>query len=791
MGKASFPGHIRRDPQGEPRVQTAGEHCRRTAEYAAETLIPMGLSEAGYLAGLLHDCGKFKKEFAEYLWAAFREEPVFRGSVNHTFAGCRMLLDHFHNDDPECLENVTSELLAYAVGSHHGQFDCVSEQGKNGFRYRLAKDDIWYEESRDNFLRLCAGWPELEQRFQKAHGELKPVYEALMTQYPENETGNGQLMFSIGLLARLLLSAVIEGDRRDTAEFMLGFSTAEALKRDAGFWMKYLTAVEKKLSEFSRETEIQRVRGEFSDLCRQAAERPSGIYRLNLPTGGGKTLSSLRYALAHAARWEKQRILFVTPLLAILEQNAQVIREFIGDDSIVLEHHSNVMETEENGDSLDLRELAVESWDAPVIVTTLVQLLNTMFLGKTTSIRRFQALCGAVVVIDEVQTVPNRMLSLFNTAVNFLSRVCGTTFLLCSATQPCFERAEHPLIFGEAPDIVPYEERLWKPFRRTIIEDGGGLRLEQIPKLAREQLRNTDSLLIICNKKSQSEFLYQALSEENVDCFHLSSAMCMAHRRDILAKIQTSLENSIGRKTVCVSTQVMEAGVDISFGAVIRLAAGMDSVVQSAGRCNRNGEKKEPAPVEIVLCIDENLGRLQEIREGKQVTVALLEQFRRNPESLGTDLASEQAIRWYYEHLLQAQNRGYQQYTVKDHAPLFELLAANDHGQSEDETFTLCQAFKTAGELFHALDENTEDVVVPYGAGKELITELSGKSMNLEELRIWLKKARSYTVSLYEYQKTQLEGGIENVHGVLVLRPEYYDSGTGLITKPESAFLEV
>ena len=786
-----FDAHIRIEENGRQCRQTLEDHCRNTAALAEKCLEPAGLPQAAYLAGLLHDAGKYKEEFQKYL----TDENGIRGSVNHTFAGCRMLLEHFHRDQEDGFAALTCELLAYAVGAHHGLFDCVNEKGDSGFLHRTEEQTIHYEESRDNFLRLCADWPEIEQRFSKAHEELTPIYETLMDLYPDNEAGDSQLMFSVGLLARLLLSAVIEGDRRDTAEFMTGRPMPEAPEQPPGFWQHYLDTVEEKLGKFPRETEIQRTRAAFSALCRQAAERPGGVYRLNLPTGGGKTLSSLRYALAHGARWKKQRIIFVTPLLAILEQNARVIRDFIGDDSIILEHHSNVMEPEEKTDALDLRELAVESWDAPIIITTLVQLLNTLFLGKTTSIRRFHGLCNAVVVIDEVQTVPNHMLSLFNTAVNFLSRFCGTTFLLCSATQPCFEKAEHPLFFREQPDVVPYAEALWKPFRRTVIRDGGGLRLEQIPDLAREQLKYADSLLIICNKKAQSEFLYQALQNTEADCFHLSSAMCMAHRRDILSRMEHSLEQgkATGRKTVCVSTQVMEAGVDISFGAVIRLAAGMDSVVQSAGRCNRNGENPRPAPVQILQCMDENLGRLREIREGKQVTVALLNQFQRNPESLAGDLASEASIRWYYEHLFSGQTPGYQQYFEKGHGCLFDLLSVNLQNRDGDtgEGCTLCQAFKTAGGLFHVLDENTQDVVVPYGAGADLIAELSGKPMDLEALRHWLKQARPYTVSLYDYQKDALQNGIVNLHGVLVLQPEYYDSDTGLITKPESAFLEV
>ena len=793
-----FPAHIKTE-QEAIKVQSAQEHCRQTAAYASKALASVRLENAAYLAGLMHDCGKFKQEFGEYLWAAYRGEAVQRGSVNHTFAGCRMLLEHFHKGmDPT--QDMTCEFLAYAVGAHHGQFDCIDDHGKSGFYHHQTKEGIGYEESEKNFLALCADWPEIEALFQKSHSELSRVYAILADTAEQTDDQSGeQLWFSAGQLARLLLSAVIEGDRRDTAEFMNGLPQRSAVVPCAAFWKKYLLQMEKKLQCFAQDTAIQIARSQISDLCREAAQRPCGIYRLNVPTGGGKTLSSLRYALAHAAQWNKDRIIFVTPLLTILEQNAAVIRNFIEDDSIILEHHSNVLEPENTQDALDLQELAVDSWDAPIIITTLVQLLNTMFLGKTTSIRRYQALCNAVVVIDEVQTVPTHMLSLFNTALNFLSTVCGTTFLLCSATQPCFDKADHPLILKENSELIPSQQLPREPFKRTVIEDAGQRRLEEIPAFAEDILEQTNSLLIICNKKAEAEFLFRQLSSNHANCFHLSSAMCMSHRRDVLKQLELSLEQSrkTEEKTICVATQVMEAGVDISFGCVIRLTAGMDSVIQSAGRCNRNGESAAPAPVYVLQCSDEKLGKLWEINAGKQASVALLEQFRRDPEKLGGDLASDFAIEWYYRKLYKNQDAGHQQYTIKDGGNLFDLLSTNsqffDPDNPECSTYNCRQAFKTAGALFHALDNAAEDVVVPYGEGAELITELTACTRQLSpvQLKDLARRAKPYTVSLYDYQKEMLGAGVVKIQGFLVLRPEYYDLQTGLTITPQSSFLEV
>lgn len=749
------------------------------------------LSHAGYLAGLLHDVGKYKEEFQVYI-----KEGGKRGSVNHTFAGCRMILEHFHGEFSEPFQNVSAELLAYAVAAHHGFFDCVDLDRNSGLLYRTKKEKIHYEESCTNFLTYCAGWEEIEKHFEKANQEFCSLFEKLIavSQKNKDETGE-EFSFYIGLIARLLSSAVIEGDRRDTAAFMNRITLLSEPGDWKVFWEKYLHRVENKLAAFPQNTPLQLARAEISQKCRCFAEKREGVYRLNVPTGGGKTLSSLRYALAHAAKWEKKRIIFVTPLLAILEQNAKVIRDYIGDDTIVLEHHSNIIQTVDIDESLDLRELAVDSWHASIILTTMVQLLNTLFLGKTTCVRRFQGLCDAVVVIDEVQTIPNHMLTLFNLAVNFLSQVCHTTFLLCSATQPCFEQAHHPLLDPPA-DVVPFDKKLWAPFCRTSIIDGGRKRLEEIPELVLEVLSDCDNVLVICNKKSEAEFLYQTLSETVPNCFHLSASMCMAHRRKTLIKIYEALEVHT-EKIVCVATQVIEAGVDISFQRVIRFSAGMDSIVQAAGRCNRNRETNTPVPVYIVQCLDENLAKLQEIQWAKNVTAALLEEFQKRPQNFQNDLSSDESIEWYYRKLYSNMEEKFQDYIIpKTKDTLFSLLGSNTRYYTSDCDFygkyTLTQSFQTAGRLFHVFDENTVDVVVPYGEGKALISELAAQSsVSILWLKDWNQRARPYTIALYEYQKQLFDPFLYSVNGVWVLLPEAYDPQTGLSLKENTEFLEV
>lgn len=789
--------HIRRDSSGAiTAVQPASEHCRNTARYAAAALEPVGLSAAGETAGLLHDLGKFTQQFQSYI----KDRIGTRGTVNHTFAGVRLLLERYFSSDAEDFSGVVSELLALAVGEHHGLLDCADDQQKSGFQHRLTKEGICYEEAVENFFRFCISPDELDRQFQRAQQALTPVLEhicAMTGEEASDERYDQETAFYSGLLARLLLSAVIEGDRRDTAIFMEGviFPPARSGEELEQLWSALLTRMEEKLNTLPLKTPIDRARHAISSQCRQAAEQPGGVLRLNVPTGGGKTLSGLRFALAHARRHRKQRIIFTAPLLSILDQNAKEIRKYIQDDSLILEHHSNLIPIEENDQQLDERELLTETWEAPIIITTLVQLLNTLFSGKTTCIRRFHSLCNSVIVIDEVQTVPSKMLSLFSLAVNFLSEICGATVVLCSATQPCTEQIEHPL-HSPIPEMIPYDPRLWKVFQRTDIQSIGSMSLEQIAGFALEKLEHVDSLLIVCNTKAEAKSLYRLLKSEGFILFSLSADMCVAHRRETLDKLQSALEQH-GQKTVCVSTQVIEAGVNISFSSVIRLSAGMDSVVQAAGRCNRSGEAGPGvlAPVYLVECRQEDLSHLPDIQLGKDSTQELLKEFELHPAQYGGRLDSEEAIGYYYRALYRREPAGHHDCSVKDHPPLFSLLSLNSQ-YAQERTYYFNQAFRLAGGLFQVFEENTTDVVVPYKEGKTLISDLCSEKAQQDSacLRSLLEDAKPYTVSLYQYQIDRLneEHSLIPLQGGALGLSGHYHAETGFSLEESNLdFLEV
>lgn len=796
MTSNCFPAHIRVEGENKT-IQSVEAHCRGVAEYAAASLRDIGLAQTGYLLGLTHDCGKMTAQFADYIQRAANGEAVRRGSVNHSFAAVKMFLTRYHGKAGDAFEKLTAELLAYAVGAHHGLFDCDGPDRKNGFAHRLETEQALFAEASESFFQFCEP-KELDRRFSEACAELRPMLEHLVELVQGRKNKVEELSFLFGCLARLLLSALIDGDRRDTAEFMSGREPAAKPAMTPDRWREYLARVERKLKGLNCDSAINRARALLSQSCRSCARLDDGIYRLNLPTGSGKTLASLRFALAHAAERNKRRVLFVSPLLSILEQNADAIRAYIQDDSLILEHHSNVVHVESEEEALSPAELFRESWDAPVIITTLVQLLNTLFSGESAAIRRFHSLCGSIIVIDEVQTVPLKLLSMFHLAMSFLAEVCGATVILCSATQPAQEATAHPF-FKEPEDLVPFDAAIWNVFRRTELQEAGRFRLDMIPAFAHSVLERADSLLIVCNKKNESAFLYGALREPSRNCFHLSASMCPAHRRNTLAALEASLHEP-GKKSVCVSTQVMEAGVDQSFGCGIRLAAGMDNAVQTAGRCNRNGESETPVPVYILDCSDEDLSHLAEIKQAKDATTALLAEYRKDAESFGNDLSSDSAIRAYYKALYKGLKEGAMDAPAGEHGTLFDLLASNRKYATEFTAcygqYFLCQSFKTAGKLFSVFDTQTRTLLVPYREGAEIIYQMRALGDRydpeaLREMQQLLERAKPYAVSVYAWQLEQLkqQGVIDCIchDSVLVLQPDCfgdvpYSDETGLIT---------
>ena len=783
-----FPAHIRNDA-----IQTCEEHCLNTARIAGEDLKECGLYNSAFLAGVLHDCGKFSKEFEHYITDVASGKSVRKGTVIHTFAGVYYLLSRHHTDlSNDAFSSLTAEVLSYAIGAHHGLFDCIDKDKNNGFEYRLKKQPEYERRAIDQFLEHCCPEEELTTLFNKAKGEIEAIYKSLVGLIKERpDKGQDEVMFYLGLLSRLIASAVMDGDRTDTTSFMGNRDFDNCIHASREMWESCSEKVLERLDSFPSETVIQRTRREISDLCAEFAGMPTGVYRLNVPTGGGKTLSSLRYALGHAAQYGKKRIIYTAPLISILDQNAKVIRDAIGNDSLVLEHHSNVI-MDGNEDDLSMYDLLAETWESPIIITTLVQLLNTLFSGKTSCVRRFQSLCNSVIIIDEVQSVPSRMLTLFNLSMNFLSRICDATIILCSATQPCFEGLEHPLLVSDVPIITTERyDHYCRVLKRTRLIDKGEYQLRELPAFVDSVLEESDSVLVVCNTKKEAGELFRSLKKDHLFCYHLSAAMCMSHRKAVLKEITAALET--GQKVICVSTQVIEAGVDISFGSVIRLNAGIDSIVQAAGRCNRNGEKAEPQPVYIVRCLDERLGSLVDIKAAQDATNDLLYRYREHPEEYDNDLSSDRAVEYYYNKLYHIYHKGHTDYPTKEGVSVFDLLASNKRrsvGGEAIEKYLLRQSFKEAGSEFAVFDKEGETVIVPFGEGVDIICEMGSERAQYDYfyMKELVQKAKEYSVSIYSNQIQELErqGCIESKWEgrIKVLSQDYYDKYTGVQLKP-------
>lgn len=784
-----YPAHIRK-VDGKKYIQTVEEHCHGVAEIAAELLRDIGLEKTAYLGGMVHDLGKFSENFKNYIEKAAYGEKVQRGSVNHTFAGVRFLLEKHSDEQLSGFSDIVLEILAYAVGAHHGLFDCVDDNNNNGFTKRMQKEGIDYLNAAQEFLKICCSKQDIEDLLKQSEKEFLPVFNEIekLADNADAKIQNTQITFYIGFLARLILSAIIEADRSDTSQFMNGYSE-KTVKNISEIWINCIKNVEQKLSTMPLDKPINKTRAQISALCAEAGNLESGIYRLNLPTGAGKTLTSLRYALHHALKHNKKRIIFTMPLLSIIEQNAGIIHEYIGNEDILLEHHSNVIETDETGE-LDKRELLVESWDVPIIITTMVQLLNTLFAGKTANIRRMQALCNSIIVIDEVQTVPDKMLSLFNLALNFLAKICNTTIILCSATQPCFEKTMYPLV-KSVKDLITLTKEQETVFKRVRLEYKSEMDCEELADFAADILEENNSLLLVCNTKNEAAVMFNLLCSKikDVKAFHISAGMCTAHRKETIKEMQEALENK-QQKILCVSTQVIEAGVDVSFARVIRLLAGMDNIVQATGRENRNREFDGLAPGYIVRLKGEFLKGLSEIEDAKNAAADLLVKYKNNPQIYDDDLMSAKAVNEYYKSLYENVKSGYHDFYIESvRDSILNLMSCNENIDSgkipEYNKYFMHQALKTAGGLFTVFDESSIDIIVPYNRGIEIIQEVFAVGdKDYEKLKAVLKEAKLYTVSLFKYQKIKLEeqGALIFVPnaGVYILQDGYYDELTGL-----------
>ena len=795
------------------REQTLSTHSRNVAGQCAEACGKLGLKSLGTLLGLLHDSGKGTLKFQEYLRNG---TTSLRGKIPHAFCGARYCYEVWGVDGT--MKGLTAQLIAAAICGHHsGLPDVTGVTGEDNLHQRAwPQKEANYEEALRNYLADCTSREELEDLFQKAQQEVGALYQSLQricgNLPPDNR--KGVLCFFLELVQRYLSSCLIDADRYDT--YLFEADKAPEHKPDlTELWSDLAGRLEEYLKTFPAQSPIDKKRREISEQCLAFCKNGAGIYRLSVPTGSGKTFSGLRYALNCARETGKEHVFYIAPFKSILDQNAADIRAALRlgnlEDNIILEHHSDVVigGEEEKGEEIQRYSLLTQRWDAAIILTTAVQFLNTLFDGRSACVRRMHSLAGSVIILDEVQSIPVRCTYMLNAALNFLAYACNCAVVLCTATQPTTEEMDIPVVPAKPAQMTENLEDTFAAFRRTRTVDktgDGELSAEQLADFSMGRLSSCDNLLAILNTKSAAKSLYTALKgrmdalppEERVPVYYLSTSLCPQHRMDLIESIRTALKNKTpgANRMICVSTQLIEAGVNLSFQCVIRSLAGLDSVAQAAGRCNRHGESA-CRDVFIVKSAEENLSPLPDIQKAQEATKSVLENFKSNPAPFGGDLLSPGAVRRYYHYYYELQ-KGQLAYPVgekddpKLFAPtdLFDLLSFNSLARKacrEHKTalppHPMHQAFETAGAIFEAIENSGIDVIVPYKEGDEMIRRLYSNP-EIKELSKLLRQAQRFSVHLFDGERKKLEqlGAIDPLPGagVAVLKKEFYYDDLGV-----------
>ena len=806
MGRMTFYAHTRRD-SGQDGWQSLEAHLEEVAAISSRLARKIGLPCSGKMIGLAHDLGKYSQEFQRYLQqnannAAMEMEPkLAKGSVDHSTAGAQTISDGFARS------GLAAEVLALCVASHHsGLIDCIEPNGEDGLARRLKKDDG--TSHRNEALRVAA--PSILRALDTLLNgpEVAAEIATAMQRIQDADADEVIQPFKQGLLLRMLFSCLIDADRTNTADFD---KPGGALLRQHGeyaAWSQLIERLEQRLASFPCQRKIDQQRRKIAEHCLATSERHRGIFTLTVPTGGGKTLASLRFALHHAQRWQMDRVIYVSPYISIADQNAQVVREVLepaGCDfaSIVLEHHSNLTPDKESWRA----SVLAENWDAPVVFTTAVQVLDALFGDGTRCVRRLHALANAVIVFDEVQTLPVRMIHLFNNAINFLVEQCGASVVLCTATQPLLaqvDKSKGAIRLKDNAELMPNAAQLFIDFKRVEAFDKttklGGWNAIEVSELAVNEMLAHGSCLVIVNTKRNAREIYQASKErlkaldELMDegyLLHLSTHMCPAHRLETLNKMKDALKAH--KRVLCVSTQLIEAGVDIDFATVVRDLAGLDSITQAAGRCNRNGERTI-GRVHIVKMAGSLPTQLDEIRCAQQNTRRVLDDWRAVNGDKSFPLSDPEQMRKFFQYHF-FERRDQMDYPVKAQKnqrgdTLLRMLGENYLAVDDAQHVGLArngfmQSFASAAKAFRVIDSPTQGVIVPFGEqGNKLLGELSAAYNLAKEFQL-LKKAQQFSVNVFPWEMEALarNGAICEVQkgsGMIRLLDGYYSDEFGL-----------
>lgn len=801
------------------REQSVREHLQQVAELAASFAGKINSYNVGKLIGLLHDFGKYSYAFQCYIQSAtelinpdeddYVDAKGLKGKIDHSTAGAQLVWQLLKKFGSVGQGELCGQILALCIASHHsGLIDILSVDEREVFANRMNKPDG------EVHLQECLQTAEqdiLEQIKQLADQNLVKELFGNLRSFVNFNVLSTIDYFNLGFFTRFLFSCLIDADRLNSAEFEDPARLAERLKHSGPVpWQIAIDRVEQHLAGLDVRNYVDELRREISDNCKNNAYKPQGIYTLTVPTGGGKTYASLRYALHHAQHHGLERIIYVIPYTSIIDQNARVIREVLEREQDVrpwvLEHHSNLEPEQQTWQS----KLVSENWDAPVVLTTMVQLLETLFSGGTRSVRRLHQLANSILIFDEIQTLPVNCVHLFCNAMNFLVSRCNSTVVLCTATQPLLNQLKSPdkgqLVIPDGNELAGDFEQHFTLLNRVEILNRvrpGGWNAQDITELAITQFQQTGSCLVIVNTKAWAQELYQRCSGQvdNKQLFHLSTNQCPAHRKSLLAEIRERLES--GLPVLCISTQLIEAGVDVDFFCVIRFLAGLDSIAQAAGRCNRNGKLQDTQgnPVKgqvfIVNPDKESTDLLPDIEIGKaKAERVLTEGF----QDMLAPAAMKQYFRYYFFDRADTMVYPLPKSTKHRDDSLLNLLTSREVGSAkmnanfagrEGKIPLLRQAFMEAGRQFKAIDAPTQAVIVQYGAGRQLVAELCAVAKDFDAHRYYqlLRKAQQFSVNVFPntWAKLLEQNAVYEIqqgHGIYYLDKRYYSGDFGLSTEP-------
>lgn len=710
----SYFAHISEDG----RVHSLREHLEGTAKLAAEFAGEFSCAEWGRLAGLWHDLGKYSPDFQHYIRAAGGVDGHIEGKpgrVDHSTAGA------LH---AEKQMGLMGRIFSYVAAGHHaGLADWQADQtGRSSLSQRLQNIAML-----DEAFQGCIPKEILEQ--------------AAPTEKPPK---GADPAFWI----RMLFSCLVDADFLDTESFFDTDKTNERsrypqLKELQPLFTRYMALKQAAVPD----TQVNRQRTNILNQCKENAASKPGIFTLTVPTGGGKTLSSMAFALNHAMRHDKKRIIYVIPYTSIIEQTAEQFRQIFKDS--VIEHHSNIDVTDETKETPRSR-LACENWDAPIIVTTSVQFFESLFASRTSRSRKLHNIVNSVVILDEAQLLPPEYLKPILSTLMELQKNYGVTIVLSTATQPALGKRDGFDGLEGVTEIIDNPAQLHNDFKRVNIHVPVDLNRQMSWDELAAELKQQDSVLCIVSRRDDARKLWSLMPEETI---HLSALMCGAHRSAKIGQIKEQLKQKKSVKVV--STQLVEAGVDLDFPVVYRALAGLDSIAQAAGRCNREGLLEKGEVIVFVPQSDAPPGLLRQTADIGRRLLA------------GDPIDPLNPVRFdlFFKELYWLQGD-----RLDRHDILVDLARDNE----------LRFSFRTAAAKFHLIDEKAQAaVIVRYGEGNALVSQLE----RIGPERWLMRKMQRYIINLPRYLHTKLlaSGAIRECYPDIFIQdhPSLYDENLG------------